>query len=81
VAVDASGDIYIADTVDSVIRKVTASSGNIATVAGDGTGGYLGDKGPATKAELAGPWGVTVDSVGNLYIADTGNEVIRKVTF
>ena len=54
-------------------------SGNITTVAGDGTYGYGGDNGPATSAKLYDPSGVAVDSAGNLYIADWGNARIRKV--
>ncbi len=78
VAVDAAGDLYIADTGNQRIRKV--SGGVIATVAGNGTYGYSGDSGPAISAELWTPAGVAVDSAGNLYIADTGNQRIRKVS-
>jgi trimeric autotransporter adhesin len=78
VAVDSAGDIYIADTANDRIRKVT--NGVIATVAGNGTTGFSGDSGPATSAELSGPEGIAVDSAGNLYIADTANNRIRKVT-
>ena len=79
VAMDTSGNLYIADTGNSRIRKVT-SDGIITTVAGNVVGGYSGDGGPATSAQLAGPRGVTVDTSRNLYIADTGNSRIRKVT-
>jgi sugar lactone lactonase YvrE len=78
-AVDGSGDIYIADYYHDVIRKVTAATGIIATVAGGGTAGYAGDGGPATSAKLEQPDAVAVDGAGNLYIADTNNFVIRKV--
>jgi sugar lactone lactonase YvrE len=78
VAVDASGNLYIADTDNNRIRKVTPS-GTISTVAGNGTEGYGGDGGPATSAQLASLYGVTVDAGGNLYIADTWNNRIRKV--
>jgi uncharacterized protein (TIGR03437 family) len=78
VAVDAADNLYIAEQGSSRIRKV--SNGVIATVAGDGTWGYGGDNGPATSAQLSGPWGVAVDSAGNLYIADTRNNRIRKVS-
>lgn len=78
--VDGAGDIYIADSKDSVVRKVAASSGTIATVAGDGHAGYTGDGGPATSAQLNGPSAVAVDGPGNLYVADTTNNLIRKVT-
>jgi RHS repeat-associated protein len=80
VAVDASGDIYIADLGNNRIRKVTVSTGDISTVAGNGTGGYSGDGGPATSSELNRPIGVAADDAGNLYIADEGNNRIRKVT-
>jgi trimeric autotransporter adhesin len=79
-AVDTSGNIYIADTYNSVIRKVTASTGDISTVAGTGTAGYSGDGGAATSAELNGPVAVAMDAAGNIYIADISNERIRKVT-
>jgi uncharacterized protein (TIGR03437 family) len=76
-AFDSSGNLYIADSFNQRIRKI--SGGTITTVAGDGTGGYSGDTAAATSAELLGPAGVAVDSSGNLYIADTGNHVIRMV--
>ena len=79
VAVDASGNVYIADTDNHCIRKV--SNGTISTVAGNGTPGFSGDNGPATGAQLNYPAGIAVDSNGDLYIADTYNQRIRKVTF
>jgi sugar lactone lactonase YvrE len=79
VAVDASGDLFIADTYNNVIREVKPS-GTISTFAGNGTAGFAGDNGPATAAELASPDGVAVDALGNVYIADTGNNVIRRVS-
>ncbi len=80
VAVDTSGNIYIADSMNSRVREITASMGDISTVAGTATGGYNGDNIPATSAELSDPMGVALDAAGNMYIADTGNERIRKVT-
>lgn len=79
VAVDGFGNIYIADMGNSVIRKVTVATGIITTVAGTGVWGYTGDNGPATSAELLNPTGVGLDTAGNLYIADTLNNVIRVV--
>jgi len=78
VAVDAFGNLFIADTNNRRIRKVDPN-GIISTVAGDVTIGYFGDGGPATDASLSQPSGVTADASGNLFIADTQNFVIRKV--
>jgi trimeric autotransporter adhesin len=77
-AVDGAGNIFIADTSNSRVRKVDAG-GTITTVAGNGNFGFSGDGGPATAASLAGPDGVALDSAGNLFIADTSNQRIRKV--
>jgi len=79
VAVDASGNIYIADLFSNRIRKVNASTGYITTIAGNGTAGYSGDGGPAVSANLDNPNDVAVDALGNIYIADENNERIRKV--
>jgi uncharacterized protein (TIGR03437 family) len=76
VAVDASGNLYIADSGNYRVRKVS-TAGVITTVAGNGTPGYSGDGGPATRAQLTWPLGLAVDSAGNLYIGD-GTRV-RKV--
>jgi sugar lactone lactonase YvrE len=78
-ALDGAGNIYIADMQNSVVRKVTVSTGIITTVAGNHSVGYSGDLGPATLAALRYPQGIALDTYGNLYIADTGNNVIRKV--
>jgi sugar lactone lactonase YvrE len=77
-AFDKSGNYYIADSTGNRIRKVS-TSGTISTVAGTGVSGYSGDGGKATSAMLWYPLGVALDSSGNLYIADDGNGVIRKV--
>jgi uncharacterized protein (TIGR03437 family) len=77
-AVDSAGNLYIADQGANRIRKVTPS-GTIATVAGNGQTGSWGNNGPATSAALNSPQGVAVDSAGNLYIADTSNNEIRRV--
>ena len=81
VALDAAGNIYIADTGNNAVRRIDGASGIITTFAGSLTGapGTTGDNGPATGALLSGPWGVTLDASGNLYIADTGNHRIREV--
>lgn len=77
-AIDGSGNLYIADGGNGRIRKVN-TSGIISTVAGNGTGGYSGDGGQATIAAIGSVQGVAVDGSGNIYIADFGDNVIRKV--
>jgi hypothetical protein len=79
VFVDTSGNIFIADTSNSVIREIVASTGDIQTVAGNGIVGYTGDTGLAALAELDSPQGVFVDAQGDIFIADSGNNVIREV--
>jgi trimeric autotransporter adhesin len=80
VAVDTSGNIYIADTYNHRIRLVTKSTGIITTVAGDGTQGFEGDGGLATSARFDLPYGIAVDTLGNIYIADYNNDRVRVVT-
>ena len=77
IAFDSSGNLYIADTNNHRIRKL--SNGTITTVAGNGNAGFAGDGGAATSAELHSPYGVALDSSGNLYIADYSNHRVREV--
>jgi sugar lactone lactonase YvrE len=79
VAFDASGNIYIADAGNNKIRKIT-TAGVISTFAGNGTAGSTGDGGQASSAELSNPLAVAFDASGNLYIADNGNNKVRKIT-
>ncbi len=78
VAVDAAGNIYIADSFNNKVRKV--SNGIITTFAGNGATGFSGDGGPATSAALSYPDAVAVDSLGKVYIADSSNGRVRKVS-
>jgi RHS repeat-associated protein len=81
IAIDSSGNLYIADTSNKAIRKVTASTGIITTFAGSGgIGGYSGDGGAPGSAKLCSPSSIAFDPSGNFYIADSCNNVIRKVT-
>jgi VCBS repeat-containing protein len=89
VAIDANGNLAIADAGDNAIRVVATSTGtfygvsmtagDIYTVAGNTTSGFSGDGGPATSAELSSPAGVTIDANGNLAVSDTNNNVVRVV--
>jgi hypothetical protein len=91
VAVDASGNVYIADSNNYVIRVVNTQSsaitvagitiqpGDIVTVAGTGVAGNSGDSGPATSAQINFVGGIAVDSSGNIYIADQGSSYVRKI--
>ncbi len=78
VVADGSGNIYIAETGGHRVRKVDRS-GAITTLAGTGVAGFSGDGGPAAQAQLASPYGVAADLVGNIYIADLGNARVRRV--
>jgi uncharacterized protein (TIGR03437 family) len=80
VAVDAAGNIYIADTNNQRIRMVSAATGIITTVAGNGRSGYTGDGGPATSAQLSFPRVVLLDASSNIYVSDAQNNVIRLMT-
>ncbi|MEK6590028.1 MAG: hypothetical protein AABZ11_05040, partial [Nitrospinota bacterium] len=77
--IDGHGNLFIADMDNHRIRKVS-SDGIITTIAGNGTGGYSGDGGGATNANLNYPNGIAIDKLGNLFIADSSNHRIRKVT-
>ncbi len=79
ICVDSAGNVYIADTTNNRIRKITASTGLISTIAGTGAGSFSGDGSSSTAASLNSPNGVFVDSAGNVYIADSGNNRIRKL--
>jgi sugar lactone lactonase YvrE len=76
--IDSSGALYMADTGNNLIRKIT-TDGNVATIVGTGSAGYTGDGGPALSATVRNPTGVAIDTYGNVYIADTRNNVIREV--
>lgn len=78
-ALDAAGNLFISSFDGDTVRRVDASTGYIVTIAGNGTQGYTGDGGLGASAELSGPRGITVDAAGNLYISDSGNDVIRRV--
>ncbi len=78
VAVDNAGNVYVADRLNNRVRNISPA-GIITTVAGNGTSGFTGDNGPATAAELSSPRGVGVDAHGNVYIADQGNNRIRRI--
>src|SRR5262245_56736447 len=79
ISFDSAGNYYIVEWGGNRIRKLDAGSGQITTIVGDGISGYTGDGGPATLARIWNPLGVAADSLGNVFIADTSNAVIRKV--
>jgi len=78
VALDSAGNVYVADSANNRVREI--SGGTIFTIAGTGSAGSLGDGGLAKDAQLNDPTGVTVDSLGNVYIADSGNNRVRRVS-
>jgi sugar lactone lactonase YvrE len=80
VVVSSAGVIYVADTGNHKIRRITAARDSITTFAGTGTAGSSGDGGAARSAQLSSPSGLCLDSAGNLYVADTGNHKIRRIT-
>ena len=80
VATDASCNVYIADEYNYRVRKITISTGIISTIAGSGAAGYSGNGGAATSATFFSPHHVALDVTGNVYIADSSSNSIRKVT-
>jgi sugar lactone lactonase YvrE len=80
-AVDAAGNLFIADYGNNRIRKVDPATGIISTIAGNGTRGFDGDGGPAVLAELPSPSALAVDAKGDLFIVEDGTGLIRKVIF
>ena len=80
ISLDSADNVYIADMSNSVVRKVTVSAGIISTVAGTGSDGDSGDGGNALNATFSGIYAIALDSADNIYIADSYNNLIRKVT-
>ncbi len=80
IVTDDSGNVYIADYRNNAIRKVTASTGIITTIAGNGTPGYTGDGGTPANATLNYPDGLAFDTLGNIYISDANNSVVREIS-
>ena len=76
---DGAGNLYIADSAHSRIREVSAATGKISTIAGNGNPSYTGDGGLAVNATLSTPASVALDGAGDLYIADSGNNAIRRI--
>src|SRR5262249_8464730 len=79
-AFDAAGNLYFADSGNNRVRKIAAGTNIITTIAGTGSAGFSGDAGPANAAQLNDPEGIGVDNAGDVFIADTGNKRIRKVS-
>jgi uncharacterized protein (TIGR03437 family) len=80
IAVDSAGNVFFADQDNNKVREIVAATGLIKTVAGDGNLGFKGDGGPAINAQLNSPAALTIDTAGNLYVADTNNFRIRRVS-
>ena len=79
-ALDAAGNLYVADTNNHRVRRIAAATGAITTIAGNGVEAFTGDNGPATSASIDSPNGLALDAAGNLYIADTHNGRVREVS-
>jgi large repetitive protein len=79
VAVDAAGNLFLADSLNNRVRRVDAVTGIISTVAGNGSPGFAGDGGLATDAQIFNPGGLVLDGAGNIYFVDSNNFVIRRV--
>jgi sugar lactone lactonase YvrE len=76
---DADGNLYFADFLNHRIRKITISNGMITAIAGNGTPGAFGDGGEPSRAQIFLPIDVAIDGAGNIYIADWGNYLVRKI--
>ena len=74
------GNVYVSDINNNRVRKITISTGIITTIAGSGSGSYSGDNGAATSATLNQPIGLALDSSNNVYISDSQNNRVRKIT-
>ncbi len=79
VALDSQGDMYVSDTFNHRVRRIEQKSGTITTVAGNGSAGFSGDGGPATKAQLNEPYGIVLGARGDLFVADRLNRRVRRV--
>src|SRR5947207_5163353 len=79
VAFDRAGNLYFSDTFNHRIRRVDARSGVITTIAGNGEAGFGGDGGPAARASLNEPYGIAIDTPGNIFVADRLNRRVRRV--
>ena len=78
-ALDTTGDLYVADNANHRIRRIDATTQTIITVVGTGTQGFSGDNGPATSATIDSPTGLALDATNNLYLADTHNHRVRRI--
>jgi sugar lactone lactonase YvrE len=79
-AVDARGNLFVSDTWNHRVRRIDASTGIVTTVAGTGVAGFSGDGGPAVKAQFNYPLGLAIDTSGNLFVAESAGQRVRKIT-